>query len=252
MILKNKLFIPISLLLSCLLHAQKFPLVKNGKFNIRKFESLRIKETKDYLIAISDQEPNCKKVIMKSDQSKFYYCGPSHTKNSYNGTVYTEAREHTENIDGFQCIINEYYNYNSSGEITEYRKYLSKISAINNLYIESFPLGEQIFDKGQLISTRETVFTQKIHNVLIAIIIQYSREKLGMQGADSVSVSNYDNYKVTFKDNWVQLDKKESDNTEISRSSIIKAFTSLKTGFSMYRNINVTPEDNIDEWVNKL
>jgi len=123
------------------LNGQKFPLVGNGKFNIKKFESLKAKEITDYVITFSDPEPNCKNIIMKSDQSRFYCCGPPDRKNSFNGTAYPEAREYTENIDGFQCIVNEYYDYNSSGENTEYSKYLIKIPAIKNLYIGSFLLG---------------------------------------------------------------------------------------------------------------
>ncbi len=224
-------------------------MIKNGKFNIRKFESLKVKETKSYSVSISDDEPNCKKVVMKNDHSVYYYCGPVDKRVSREKNEYSEAREVAESIDGFQCIVNEYYLYDYQGRIKQYSKYLSKIPGIINLTIDRFPLEEKIYENGTLISERKTSFNQKIHNILIAVIILYNREKLGMQGADQVSISNYDNFKVTFKNNTVQLDKKSPNDPEISRSELITAFTSLKTRFSMYRSINTAPEDNVDEWV---
>lgn len=247
--MKKTLYTNILLLFFCLANAQKFPLMKNGKFDSEKFESLKVKETKEYSVSIQDQEPNCKKIIMKNDRSVFYYCGPFDKKIAREKAEYSEAREFTESIDGFQCIVNEYYTYDYLGRVTEFRKYLSKIPALTNLTIESFPLEEKRYENGKLVSERKTVFHQKIHNVLIATIILYNRERLGMQGSDQVSISNYDNSKVTFKNNTVQLDKKGANDPEISRNEIIKAFTSLKRGFSMYRSINTTPEDNPDEWV---
>lgn len=230
-----------------LLDAQQFPLIKNEKLNISKLRLLKDKDTPNYSVTTPKGEHDCKKIIMKKDQSSFYYCTLQNMVN-IGKYEYSEIREYSEDIDGFQCIVSEYYHYDSSGNVMEYTKYLTKTPALTNLHIELFPLEEKHYKNGKLISSQKTLFTQKLHNIIIAAISVYHRDKAGMQGHEGVGITNFDSYNVIFKNTAVETQKKEPGDPEISRSEISKAFSSLKADFSIYRT-SYRNIDEPDEWI---